>query len=66
MMRNNIDADLEELIDRAGLGHILAALTTICHGKADHVRSNWQDHALARAWDRAAAAIDHARDGVDV
>jgi hypothetical protein len=65
-MRNNIDADLEELIDRASLGHVLAALTTICRGKADHVRSNWQDHSLARAWDRAAEAIDLARDGVDV
>jgi hypothetical protein len=65
-MRNNIDADLEELIDRAGLDHILAALADICHGKAAHVRSNWQDSALAKAWDRAALAVERARDGLDV
>jgi hypothetical protein len=65
-MRDGMNTTLEELMDRTSLDHVLAALTTICHEKADHVRSNWQDHSLARAWDRAAAAIDLARDGVDV
>ena len=41
---------LEALIDRCGLSSVLMALSEICGEKAEHIRSNWQDEALARDW----------------
>lgn len=51
---------LEAMIDAAGLAAVLAALATICHDKAEHVQSNWQDTARARHWTRAAKVIERA------
>jgi hypothetical protein len=54
----NMDSDiisvadqLEALIDKYGLQHILTGLELVCGEKADHIRSNWQDNATARSWD---------------
>jgi hypothetical protein len=41
---------LEDLVDQASLHDVLDALSTICYEKADHVRTTWQDIALARLW----------------
>lgn len=51
-------ADLENLVDRFGLGHVLSALVEMCHEKANHLRSNWQDATTARVWDANAKTID--------
>jgi hypothetical protein len=51
---------LETEIDECGLELVLDAIAEICHGKADHVASAWQDREMARAWTRAAKAIEHA------
>ena len=42
---------LEELVDQHGLDRVVEMLADICADKADHLRSNWQDDATARAWD---------------
>ncbi|REJ65784.1 MAG: hypothetical protein DWQ31_17140 [Planctomycetota bacterium] len=49
---------LEQLIDSASLQEVLSALAEICHEKADHLRSNWQDESSAKVWERDAQAIE--------
>jgi hypothetical protein len=44
-------ADLEQMIDKHGLHHVLTALECICSEKAQHIRLNWQDRKTARPWD---------------
>ena len=48
---------LEQLIDTTTLHAVLAALEDICGEKADHLRTNWQDQATARLWERTARRI---------
>jgi hypothetical protein len=43
--------DLERLIDRVGIESVLMGISEICGEKAEHIRSMWQDHALAKRWD---------------
>lgn len=57
MTKIDIDA-LEHEIDRHGLTGVLQALADVCHEKAAHVQSTWQDKHAARAWWRAAKAIE--------
>lgn len=49
--------ELERYVDKHGLLHVLTALESLCYEKAEHVKSTWQDQALARTWTRAGAAI---------
>jgi hypothetical protein len=49
---------LEAMVDHATIRNVAYALAHICWDKADHVRSNWQDEALAKDWERNARAID--------
>lgn len=42
---------LEELIDANTLNAVIEALGEICHEKAEHIRTNWQDKVTARPWD---------------
>lgn len=44
---------LEEMVDRMGLGEVLALLSDVCDAKADHVAGAWADHTLADAWSAA-------------
>lgn len=55
-----IEFTLEEFIDQCGLQGVLAMLANVTREKAEHIRCNWQDRALAAMWDEAARAIDHA------
>lgn len=58
---NQIDTDdLETMIDQHGLAAVLEALAFVCHEKADHCITNWQDRTLAIAWRKAAQAVEHA------
>ncbi len=56
-MRNAADEELSEemiegYIDRHGILHLLTMIENICHEKADHCATNWQDRGLASAWRR--------------
>lgn len=57
LITDNEKADLETIIDSRGLPLLLAAIATICHNKADHVQTNWQDAGLARVWEGRADKI---------
>ncbi len=48
----------ETLIDHSSLATVLEALSQVCWEKADHLRSNWQDRATAKCWDKPGHAID--------
>lgn len=50
--------ELERLIDSTSLTAVLNALTEICHGKAEHVSSAWQDRNLSARWQTAARLVD--------
>lgn len=49
---------LELLVDRVGLRNVIYALSLIADHKADHIRSNWQDEALAKLWEHDARILD--------
>lgn len=51
-------SELEQAIDGIGLQRVLNLIANICHEKAEHVRTNWQDGTLARAWERDGARIE--------
>lgn len=53
-------AELEALVDSWSLASVLDALADICHGKSEHVRSNWQDTSLAKQWSLAATVANRA------
>ncbi len=37
--------------------HLLSMLENICHDKAEHCATNWQDRVLSSAWRRGAKRI---------
>lgn len=63
-LTNDEAVALEAMIDRCGLETVVAALALICGEKAEHVRSNWQDRALAKAWDRCGAHLSKAETAI--
>lgn len=45
--------ELELLVDDRGLDRVIDMLADICHEKADHLRSAWQDDFTANLWSKA-------------
>lgn len=52
-----LETALELLIDGHTLASIVNALGRICEEKAEHVRSVWQDKALAKEWTHDARVL---------
>ena len=52
--------EIEELIDSNSLASVLYAISEICHGKADHLRTNWQDNNQAADWERFGKSLEYA------
>jgi len=50
--RSEAKGQLEAMIDQSSLKEVLDMLAEICHEKADHLRSAWQDEVAAREWER--------------
>lgn len=48
---------LELLIDATDASAVLIAFSEICAEKAEHIRTNYNDHTLARRWDTLAGAL---------
>lgn len=53
-----IQEAMEEYIDKHGVTALLDQLAEVFSGKADHLRTNWQDEATAKLWDRAWKKLD--------
>lgn len=47
-----------EFVDKSGINGTLDRLAEICYGKAAHIRENWQDEPVARAWERMARNLE--------
>jgi hypothetical protein len=47
----------EAMWDMHGLGAIVMVLADIANEKAEHVRENWQDESLGKAWDKVAREL---------
>jgi len=50
---------IEAIVDATSVREVLDALEEVCHEKAEHVRSNWQDEGLAIAWNLAGKYVTH-------
>lgn len=53
-----METELESLIDKHGLYGVVLAIESICHGKAEHLASNWQDKDAAKRWQSAGKELD--------
>jgi hypothetical protein len=62
--QQELEFALETLVDQHGLSKVAMTLALICHYKAEHVRTNWQDKSLAREWTRNAKIVDACADKV--
>jgi hypothetical protein len=51
---------LEGLMDKLGLQQLLFGLSEICHAKAEHIESAWQDRRLAEVYTRIAIHLETA------
>lgn len=56
---------LEALVDRMSLSVVLEALAEVCHEKAEHLRSEWQDSLTASWWDDKGNRIERVRGKAD-
>lgn len=54
---------LESMVDSHGIVIVTRLLAEVCRLKAEHIRENWQDEQLAKAWDVDAKRLDMAADG---
>lgn len=52
---------LEAMVDKHGMASVLEGLSCVCHEKAGHVLSNYDDRIMASAWRRGAARVDKAQ-----
>lgn len=57
---------LEGLVDQTSLTQVCEALAEVCRDKAEHLRTNWQDDATAKAWEHAAKTIETAATRIKV
>jgi hypothetical protein len=55
----DLQRELESLLDQSSLPELITELAAICYGKADHIRTNWQDEQLADQWAKAAHKLCH-------
>jgi hypothetical protein len=64
MNEQNTTGALERIVDLHGLRKTLDMLATICAEKADHLRTDWQDEAAAKDWNRAYMLILRTHDAL--
>jgi len=53
----DLQAEIEKVIDVLSLSCLLGLIVNICHEKAEHFRTYWQDEKSARAWDKTGKRI---------
>ena len=55
--------ELERMVDRYRLAHVIEMLAHICYGKANCIGSDDKEHALAEQWCNAGRTVEHV--GID-
>jgi hypothetical protein len=56
-MRTDLESILEDLVDSTSVPDVLEALANVCHEKADHLRSDWQDSVMSAMYERVGNRI---------
>lgn len=56
---------LEQIVDDETILSVVAALSEICHEKAEHIQQAYNDKPLARMWDGHGRALNRAAVVVD-
>ncbi len=59
MKNPEIDTALETILDSAGMHLLLERLAVLCHEKADHVISHYQDYAMGVKWNNDGSRLAH-------
>ena len=54
----DIQDSIEALIDKNSANFVLNCIVQIAHGKADHLRENWQDENAAKQWEKLASKLE--------
>lgn len=57
---------LESLVDKSSVTQVLEGLALICHLKAEHLATNWQDATSAKAWVKGATWLNTVAMKLDV
>ena len=65
MKQTEVD-ELEAMIDLENLASLLETISDICHAKAEHIASNWQDPYTAAPWRRAGVLIARLSQQVEI
>jgi hypothetical protein len=55
----SLPAQLEAIIDAAGMAEVLFVLAAIANEKAEHLATNWQDDAAATKWLNVSTRIEN-------
>lgn len=48
---------LEDMIDATSVEDLITGVEVVCREKADHIRAEWQDEALAKDWEAVARVL---------
>ena len=56
---NQIGEKIEAIIDASSANYVLNSIVQIAWGKADHLRTNWQDESAAKEWKNWQANLKH-------
>lgn len=56
-----VHEQIEAIIDESSLPALMIVIEDVCHDKAEHIRSNWQDEQTASVWDCFARAIHNTK-----
>tara|TARA_R110000824_G_scaffold90304_1_gene220683 strand:+ start:358 stop:576 length:219 start_codon:yes stop_codon:yes gene_type:complete len=55
---NQIGEKIEAIIDASSANYVLNSIVQIAWGKADHLRTNWQDKSAAKEWENLALKLE--------
>ena len=59
---NQIGEKIEAIIDASSANYVLNSIVQIAWGKADHLRTNWQDESAAKEWEKQASTLESIAD----
>jgi hypothetical protein len=59
MLTSDQKFQLEDLLDATSVMAVVAALAEICHEKAEHIRTTYQDRVTAASWNKAGNVLNH-------
>ena len=62
---NQVVEKIEAIMDASSANYVLNSIVQIAWGKADHLRTNWQDENAAKEWEKLASKLETLADKFD-